>query len=686
MIRIVLAGDQMAVRQLLQSHLDPEPDLEVVGMAEQGRQAIVKVALLRPDILLLDLEMPDMDGLQVAKTIRQRFPETKVLILTSQGDLTHLIQALQIGVQGYLLRTTSAEELVTAIRSVDKGYLQLGRELVEQYVVDRAVVSPQKMGRTPLSLQPPNGASTKLGASPVAVISTNAVSTGIQSLQNGQNAGTAKSLAVPRFDRPVILQQSPVWSRGILWGIVGCTTAALAWACFFQIEEAIPAAGQLEPQGSVKEVQSPVPGVVQTISVQEGQRVKKGDVLLHLNPKATQSELVSSQQIRQQLKQENEFYRRQLQGDTSTKIALDLPPKLATLTRNRQALIAENQLYRSQLNGTGDLRKFTLEERQRLRSGQLQEASSMSAAQAQVSQSQEQLKQIATQMEQTQIQLVSAQQTLGLNQENLEDIQEAYEKGAITRVQYKSQQDKVQLGEAAVARLAKEQVRLSQQMAQVRQEIAQAEAQTQNTVANNQKDLLDRIAENEKRIDDIDSQLTKAIVENDKQIAELDNRLNQARLTMQFQELRAPVDGVVFDLKPRAPGYVANTSEPILKIVPTDALLAKVFITNRDIGFVKPGMSVDVRVDSFPLSEFGDIKGNLEWIGSDALPPTEVRPFYSFPARVKLQAQTLQVSGRRLPLQSGMSISVNIKVRQRPVISLVTDLLTREAENIKHLR
>ena len=186
-------------------------------------------------------------------------------------------------------------------------------------------------------------------------------------------------------------------------------------------------------------------------------------------------------------------------------------------------------------------------------------------------------------------------------------------------------------------------------------------------------------------------------MDNKKQIAEIDNRLNQARLTLKYQEVRAPVDGVVFDLKPGNPGYVVNASEPIVKVVPSENLLAKVFITNQDIGFVKKGMEdrkakgeggmpVDVRVDSFPFSEFGDIKGTLLSLGSDALPPTEVRPFYSFPAKIALESQALKSQGVDLKLQSGMSISVNIKVRDRTIMSILTDKFTSQIEGLKNLR
>jgi HlyD family secretion protein len=142
----------------------------------------------------------------------------------------------------------------------------------------------------------------------------------------------------------------------------------------------------------------------------------------------------------------------------------------------------------------------------------------------------------------------------------------------------------------------------------------------------------------------------------------------------------------VFDLQPTARGFVANTAEPVLKIVPGDNLVARVFLTNKDIGFVEEGMQVDVRIDSFPFSEFGDIKGELVSIGSDALPPTEVRPYYSFPAEIRLDKQSLEVNGREVPLQSGMSVSTNILVRKRTVLSIFTDLFTEKTESLKKVR
>ncbi len=174
-------------------------------------------------------------------------------------------------------------------------------------------------------------------------------------------------------------------------------------------------------------------------------------------------------------------------------------------------------------------------------------------------------------------------------------------------------------------------------------------------------------------------------MENEKKIADLNSQITQAQQVLQYKELKAEEAGIVFDLKAYK-GFVANPSQTILKIVPEDALIAKVFITNKDIGFVSNQMQVDVRIDSFPFSEFGDIKGEVVELGSDVLPPDQTHPFYRFPAKIKLKSQFIKSNHKELKLQSGMSVSVNIKSGDRTVISLFTEFLTKKFESLKQPR
>jgi DNA-binding NarL/FixJ family response regulator len=134
MIRILLVDDQSLIRQGLRALLELEPDLEVVGEAENGHSAIALVQALHPDVVLLDIRMPLMDGVAVTREIGQRFSETKVLVLTTFDDDEYVAQALRYGAKGYLLKDTPSEELAAAIRAVDKGYTQLGPGLVEKVI------------------------------------------------------------------------------------------------------------------------------------------------------------------------------------------------------------------------------------------------------------------------------------------------------------------------------------------------------------------------------------------------------------------------------------------------------------------------------------------------------------------------------------------------------------------------
>ena len=93
------------------------------------------------------------------------------------------------------------------------------------------------------------------------------------------------------------------------------------------------------------------------------------------------------------------------------------------------------------------------------------------------------------------------------------------------------------------------------------------------------------------------------------------------QVNIRYQDVRSPVDGVVFDLKPTGPGFVAQGSEPVMKIVPFSALQAKVEIESSDIGFVRVGRPADISIDSFPATDFGVLLGTVKGIGSDALPP-----------------------------------------------------------------
>lgn len=118
MIRILLVDDQALLCEVLKTWLEVEADFQVVGIAHNGEEAISLVETLQPDIVLMDIDMPQMDGIDATKIIGDRFPEVKVVLLSGHDDDAYLGKSLRSGAKGYLLKTTTAEELAQKIREV----------------------------------------------------------------------------------------------------------------------------------------------------------------------------------------------------------------------------------------------------------------------------------------------------------------------------------------------------------------------------------------------------------------------------------------------------------------------------------------------------------------------------------------------------------------------------------------
>ena len=129
---IVLAGDHFIVRQSLRALLEAEPDFRVIGEAGDGLETMPLVERLRPQVLVLDLLMPGRSGLEVARQVRQRAPETRVIVLSMHANEAYVLEALRHGAAAYVLKETSSAELVQAVRAVVAGRRYLSRPLTER--------------------------------------------------------------------------------------------------------------------------------------------------------------------------------------------------------------------------------------------------------------------------------------------------------------------------------------------------------------------------------------------------------------------------------------------------------------------------------------------------------------------------------------------------------------------------
>ncbi|KPJ22570.1 response regulator transcription factor [Streptococcus phocae] len=128
-IKVILVDDHEMVRMGLKSFLNLQPDIDVIGEASNGREGIEMAFDLKPDVLVMDLVMPEMDGVEATLEILDKWKEAKVLVLTSYLDNEKIYPVIEAGAKGYMLKTSSAAEILNAIRKVAKGELAIETEV-----------------------------------------------------------------------------------------------------------------------------------------------------------------------------------------------------------------------------------------------------------------------------------------------------------------------------------------------------------------------------------------------------------------------------------------------------------------------------------------------------------------------------------------------------------------------------
>ncbi|MEY4519647.1 MAG: hypothetical protein RLZZ499_2247, partial [Cyanobacteriota bacterium] len=255
-VRILIVDDQNSIRERLKLLLEPEEDLEVIGVAEDGAIAIKQVESLQPDVVLIDLEMPGMNGVKATKIISKRFPDCQILVLSSHDTNEYLNQAMDAGAKGYLLKNTPAEELRNAIRSVYKGYSHLSPGLWEKI---RQVESK----------------STKKAES------TTQKETSTQS--NNQESKLFRQKSLERLASPEKLDQLMQVVNPKSWlplaTLGSLVVAAGVWSVYGKIPVTVEGRGVLIFPSQVVPLQAKSAGQLLELKIQPGEQVKKGEVI-----------------------------------------------------------------------------------------------------------------------------------------------------------------------------------------------------------------------------------------------------------------------------------------------------------------------------------------------------------------------------------------------------------------------
>lgn len=225
-ISIFLVDDQKTIIQMLKSFLASEPDLEIIGSSRDSQTALQQIKELSPNIAIIDIEMPGLDGLAMTQIIQESFSNTKVLVLSSHDQVDYIKKALKVGAKGYLLKHTPRDELVYAIRFIQKGYLQLGPGLYEKLESEELV------------------ASSKLATNSALVDNVSKQTSQIEPYWTATTQQQLDNLPT-------------VWSRGIIYLITIFTAVVLPWAMLSKVDVIASARGKLEPKGKTIRLDAP---------------------------------------------------------------------------------------------------------------------------------------------------------------------------------------------------------------------------------------------------------------------------------------------------------------------------------------------------------------------------------------------------------------------------------------------
>jgi HlyD family secretion protein len=342
------------------------------------------------------------------------------------------------------------------------------------------------------------------------------------------------------------------------------------------------------------------------------------------------------------------------------------------LAKNRNSLEAENRLLRAQIAFSSDGMNLDPDQAKLFEEAEKDRKEKLTQAQLKAELAERDLAA-------TNIQLAQVRLLLENSRKILDSFRKLAAKGSVSGNEFLAREIETIKTEAQLKQNESLLLRL-----QVEINRAKEEATNINTAY--RKEAMFRLGQNTNKIAEIESGLTRMRLANSQRISEVESRLAESSASLEHHQITSPVDGIVFEIVSSKPGSVLAPKDVVLKIVPSEELIAKLDISNRDIGFVHTGMPSEIEIASFPAREYGRIKGKLVFVGSDALPPTQAKNYYSFPAKISLEEQSLEVRSHRVPLQSGMAVTANIKIRNRRVINLFLDSLLGPLDKMKEIR
>ncbi|MBD2204075.1 response regulator [Calothrix sp. FACHB-1219] len=648
MIRVLLVDDQQAVRDYLRSLIEKETDLEVVGVADNGKTAITKVANLQPDVVIIDMVMPEMDGINATKIISERFPKTKVLVLSGYDKHQYIQASLNAGASGYILKDASPEELRDSIRLVEKGYTQLAPGLISKIIPQQPISDGE-------------------------IVS-------IQKVSDVQSSGIILQENTPTFldviQTEELLPNTTRWVEvGGLFLIATVVTGVILSAVI-QYKVVVKAPANVRPAGEIRLVQAAQEGTVKRILVQENQVVKAQDIIAVIDDSQLQ---IKKSQLLGNI-QQNEMQLMQLDGQIR---AVD-----------RQIVAETERNQRAIASATADLQRTQREHQQTTvsSSGQLEE--------------------VKANIKIAQDELQKAEFDFKSMQANLKATEAAWKAAKLKRDRYLSiatsgSISKNQLEEVELELEQQQQSLLSQKASleaqkQVieRQQQAVAAATSKYkpaAAATNPSDAIlamaqEKIAQERAagagslaRLKQEENSLNQRKLEIQNTINSAKKDLGQIEKQLQLTVIRSPETGTILKLELRNPQQLVRPGEAIAQIAPSEApLVVKANVNVKDISKVKVCKSpkvadcqegkVQMRISAYPYPDYGILHGAVRSISGDVIEPQNnasaaTEAYYE--VTIEPEKLYLKKGDRSYPIQPGMEVTAEIISQKETLLTFI---------------
>jgi hemolysin D len=697
MIKVFIVDDLRVVREKLKLVLRSHVDIQVIGTAIDGDSAIEQLEYLAPDIILLDLDMPRLDGIETAKIIAVKYPQIKVIILSSLDDPSDLRSSLSSCIKEYVFKANIDLEIVDKIRTI---YKQVDRDNVLEF-------NRFHQGNSKLNLQQPDGMTTESGDF-IPTQLTSIAHTTLTRLNDWSNS--AKEL----------IDMMPLpWTRGLLYFLLAFIGISIPWACLYRMDEIGIAKGRLEFKGNTIKREADIEGSVAVIKVyvKKGDVVKAGQTIMELDAK-----IVREQIYQNQLKLDGEQQRldrlllmrnqaglgttaQQQQNqaqllEKQSQIA-QAQQSLATLESNSHNQVAEKlaQLHQAEQ---------TLLDRQS--SYNLQKAEKL------------------TQVRQAEQGVVDAQTNYLLAQNRLKDAQnemhryqKLYQTGAIAEIKSKeiasTALEKNQLFTQAFASLQQSKLRVKEQQENYRRLLQQAQADIaqarlrlkeqqenyQRSFNQNRADIAQaklRLTEQQRGAKSLAQGGNIAVLKTDQQLKEIQSqivtlqseidrdRAQNKFLTRQLDKytIKANADGTIFELPIDREGAVVQPKQLIAEIgsninglvfkgeIPaaqSESLRSSLDDTKAATNLQK---DVKLKFDEFPFESYDIVKGKLTWIAPNSkITQTAQGTMASYDLEVQLSQSCVKYEGTCIPFKSGQPATAEIVIRNRRIIDFILD-------------